>query len=118
MRSKVDVLFANLTRTDWSAMHQLSDEFAAVVASDKFESFVELLLARIARVVRAGAMGLGEAPDLATAEKLGVSGNLASWAELWETLVREKAIQGSLNLDRKAFVLDCIMRMRKLVADQ
>ena len=51
-----------------------------------------------------------------SAQKLGIAADLASWAELWETLVREKAMQGSLNLDRKAFVIECVMRLRKLAA--
>lgn len=116
LAKKVDQLLGNLERTDWQAMHQLSDEFAAVSAGEKFEAFMDLLLGRLARLVRVAALGSGAAADLHMADTIGMRRDLASWAELWETLVREKAIQASLNLDRKAFVLDCLMRLRKLAA--
>ena len=114
LSGKVDQVFGNLTRPNWPAMHQLSDEFAAVSAGDKFEAFIDLLLARLARTVRAAATRQGEPIDLETARRLGTDGDLASWAELWETLIREKASQGALNLDRKAFVLDCVARLSRL----
>ncbi len=114
LSGKVDQVFGNLTRPNWPAMHQLSDEFAAVSAGDKFEAFIDLLLARLARTVRAAATQQGEPIDLETARRLGTDGDLASWAELWETLIREKAVQGALNLDRKAFVLDCVARLSRL----
>ena len=114
LSGKVDHVFGNLTRPNWPAMHQLSDEFAAVSAGDKFDAFIDLLLARLARTVRAAATAQGEAVDLETARRLGADGDLASWAELWETLIREKAVQGTLNLDRKAFVLDCVARLSQL----
>ena len=114
LSKKVDQVFGNLRRPDWPAMHQLSDEFAAVAAGEKFEAFIELLLARLARTVRAAAMGQGDSVDLETVRKLGAEADLASWAALWETLVREKAAQGALNLDRKAFVLDCVTRLSRL----
>lgn len=116
LSGKVDMVFGNLTRTDWPAMHQLSDEFAAVSAGEKFEAFVSLLLARLARTVRAAATNDGDALDLETARRVGANADLASWAELWETLVREKAAQGALNLDRKAFVLECVSRLSRLAA--
>jgi DNA polymerase-3 subunit delta' len=113
---KVDQVYGNLVRTDWPLMHQLSDEFAAVAAGDKFETFIDLLLARLARLVRAAATGSGSLSELEAAHKLGIDADLASWAELWETLVREKATQGALNLDRKAFVVECVMRLGKLAS--
>lgn len=114
LSKKVDQLFGNLRRPDWPAMHQLSDEFAAVAAGSKFDAFIELLVARLARTVRAAATGKGDNVDLEMVRTLGVQADLASWAELWETLVREKAVQGALNLDRKAFVLDCVTRLSRL----
>ncbi|MFY0615472.1 MAG: DNA polymerase III subunit delta' [Hyphomicrobiaceae bacterium] len=114
LSKKVDQVFGNLRRPDWPAMHQLSDEFAAVAAGEKFEAFIELLFARLARTVRAAATGQGDSADLETGQRLGAQADLASWAALWETLVREKALQGALNLDRKAFVLDCVTRLSRL----
>jgi DNA polymerase-3 subunit delta' len=114
LSKKVDQVFRNLMQTDWVGVHQLSDEFSAVAGNEKFESFVDLLLARLARTIKAAALDTGNDEDLKTAQRLGVKRDLASWAELWETLVREKATQAGLNLDRKAFVLDCVIRLRQL----
>ena len=114
LSKKVDQVFGSLVRTDWPAIHQLSDEFSAVSGAEKFNAFIDLLLGRLARTVRAAATGAGESVDLETASRVGVQADLASWAELWETLVREKAMLGALNLDRKAFVLDCVMRLSRL----
>ncbi|MGI9475586.1 MAG: DNA polymerase III subunit delta' [Hyphomicrobiaceae bacterium] len=114
LSKKVDQVFGNLRRPDWPLLHQLSDEFAAVAAGEKFEAFIDLLLARLARTVRAAATGQGDSVDLDTVRKLGTQADLASWAALWETLVREKSAQGALNLDRKAFVLDCVTRLNRL----
>jgi DNA polymerase-3 subunit delta' len=114
LSKKVDQVFGSLVKTDWPGIHQLSDEFSAVSGAEKFNAFIDLLLGRLARTVRAAATGTGESVDLETAHRVGVQADLASWAELWETLVREKATLGVLNLDRKAFVLDCVMRLSRL----
>ena len=36
---------------------------------------------------------------------------LATWAELWETVVREKGDALALNLDRKSLILDTFRRI-------
>jgi DNA polymerase III subunit delta' len=113
---KVDQVYGNLVRTDWPRIHQLSDEFAAAAAVQKFETFIDLLLVRLARLVHVAASGRGSSSEREVAHKLGINADLASWAELWETLVREKAAQSSLNLDRKAFVVECVMRLGKLAS--
>ncbi len=38
-------------------------------------------------------------------------GKLATYAQLWETLVRDKADAEALNLDRKSLILDTLSRL-------
>ena len=61
------------------------------------------LLARLIRL-RSGAAS-NDATDAALAEALIGDGSLATWAELWETIVREKADAAALNLDRKSLMI-------------
>ena len=61
----------------------------------------------------AAAGGRGTPDDVALAGRLIPSGGLASWAELWETIVRDKAETLALNLDRRLLILDTLARMEK-----
>ena len=111
---RVDELFDHAARGNWSRIHQLADALSGVQAAASFDAFVELLTVRLAGIIRAAATGEGEAGDVAAARRLRVGDDLASWAELWETLVREKAVQGTLNLDRRAFLLEAARRLGSL----
>jgi DNA polymerase-3 subunit delta' len=84
----------------------LSDELAPATAEQKFETFYRLMLAKLARLVRARATGRGEAGEMALAQRLIDEAALPVWAELWETAVRQKADADALNLDRKTLILE------------
>lgn len=105
-------ILGQLPRLDWPQAHSLADEITAAAAERRFEQFFDLLLDRLASLVRVragghagrGAMisgGLADAP-------------LASLAELWETIVREKAEAKALNLDRKTLVLGTLARLEAI----
>ncbi len=113
---KVDQFLDYARRSNWAQIHQLADTMSGAQVGPAFDAFVELLTQRLGLVIRAAARGEGAAADLEAARQLGVGDDLASWAELWETLVREKALQGSLNLDRKGFLIDAARRLAKLAA--
>lgn len=102
---RVGQLLERLPQLDWAGVHQLADELASAAAAERFEMFYDLLLKRIARMVRAAA-GAGQAgPEEALARRLVTEAALATWAELWETLAREKSEAQALNLDRKTLIL-------------
>lgn len=111
---RVDELLDHAVRGNWSKVHQVSDALSGVQAVESFEAFVELLTVRLAGIIHAAATGQGEATDVEVARRLRVGDDLASWAELWETLVRERALQGALNLDRKGFLLEAARRLGRL----
>jgi DNA polymerase III subunit delta' len=102
---------AALPKVDWVAAHALSDELAAPAAEQRFNTFFELLLDSIAAVTKARATGAGGEDEVTFAVRLIPDGRLASWSELWETVVREKAEALALNLDRKMLILETLSRI-------
>jgi DNA polymerase-3 subunit delta' len=108
---RVQGIMATLPRVDWVAAHALSDELTAPATEHRFNAFFELLLDSIAAVTKARATGAGGEEEVKLAVRLIADGRLASWAELWETVVREKAEALALNLDRRMLILETLSRM-------
>ncbi|MFV0296499.1 MAG: DNA polymerase III subunit delta' [Hyphomicrobiaceae bacterium] len=98
-------LFGRLPMMDWQLVHRLADELASAAAAERFEMLFDLLLKQVARLVRAGAGAEAHDEDKRLAAKIGVPARLATWAELWETVAREKGDALALNLDRKSLIL-------------
>ena len=110
---RIEALFQSLPRIDWQSAHALGEELGSTAADARFTLFFDLLLGLIARLVRAAAGGEGNPDDMAMARKLIPEGRLASWAELWETIVRDKAETLALNLDRRMLILDTLARVER-----
>lgn len=106
-------LIEGLPRLDWGGIHALAEELAAPAAEQRLEAFFDILLDRLARLLRAAAAGQGNPHDVELAQRLLGDVRLASWAELWETIVREKAEALALNLDRRTLVLETFSRLEK-----
>ena len=104
---------SSLPKVDWGAVHTLGDKLAPAAAEQQFTLFVELLMGALARLIRAAAMSEGSGPEAALAEKLVGQTRLATFASLWETLSRETAEADTLNLDRKALILDIFARLER-----
>lgn len=111
LSERIERILAELPRVDWPAAHALADELAAPQAEGRLELFFELLLDLLARIVRQAAGGQGGTEERALAARLVAPDRLASFAELWETVAREKAETLALNLDRKALVLATVARL-------
>lgn len=106
-------LMGSLPDLDLAALHALGEEVGPVAADGKFETFYALLLDLLPRLVRASATGRALLPEEgALAQRLMTPQSLASWAELWETVVRDKATTLALNLDRRSLVIQTGFRMR------
>lgn len=104
-------LMGQLPAVDWSAVHALADELAGSAAEQRFELFFDLLLAQLAGRITAVSMGAAAAPPAAA--DLIAEPQLARWAELWETVVAQKAETQALNLDRKTLILDTFSRLAR-----
>lgn len=111
LQARIEKIFALLPKLDHAAAHTLADDLQPASQEQKFELFFDLLFAYLARIVRTAATGEGASADLAVANRLGQGAKLAAFAQLWETLVREKADAAALNLDRKSLILDTLSRL-------
>jgi DNA polymerase-3 subunit delta' len=89
---------ANSPRFEWQTAYALSDELAPPNAEQRLEIFFDLLLGLINSFAREAARV--EASPL--------------WAELWEWVVREKDDVFTLNLDRRALILEALSRLSSL----
>ncbi|MFN0219170.1 MAG: DNA polymerase III subunit delta' [Hyphomicrobium sp.] len=111
LQARVDKLFSDLPRLDMKAAHQLGDEMQGAAQESKFTLFFDLFHDTLARLIRAEATGQGRAADRALAARLIGPARLATFAELWETLARDRADALALNLDRKALILASLTRL-------
>jgi DNA polymerase-3 subunit delta' len=111
---RIAALFAKLPALDWPGLHTLSDQLATAAQEQRFESFLNLLLEEMARLVRARGTGRGEAGDLALAARLIAEDKLPAWAAAWQEIVRERADTALLNLDRKALLTGIFTRLEAL----
>lgn len=108
---RIERIVGHLPRVEWSAVHTLGDELSGIANEQRFELFFELLQDLLARVIHAAATGTGAPDDIKLAERLVPPGRLVAWSELWEALGTDKAIAMSLNLDRKALILDTFTKL-------
>jgi DNA polymerase-3 subunit delta' len=111
LQQRIEKIFASLPRLDLAAAHAISDELQPAAQEQKFELFFDLLFAFLARLIRAGATGEGAERDVIAAKRLMEGQKLATFAQLWETLARDKAEALALNLDRKSLILDTLSRL-------
>lgn len=117
--NRISDLVRSLPKPDWAAIHTLSDELGGTAAEQRFELFFELLLGRLSRLIRTRAgLPAGDPADADLATRLISEGSLATWAELWETIVAEKADAMLLNLDRKSLVLGTFQRLEAAARGQ
>jgi DNA polymerase III subunit delta' len=111
LHQKIVEIFSKLPDVDWGRVHALADGLAPAAAAEKYSLYNELLFDTLAQVIKAG-VGDDSGPSArAVAGKVVRRERLASWAALWETLVREEAETRALNLDRKAFIIGTIQRI-------
>ncbi|MDX2309369.1 MAG: DNA polymerase III subunit delta' [Hyphomicrobium sp.] len=118
--NRICQLLSGLPSLDWAAVHALGDDLSSPASETRFELFETLLLGLLSRAVRQTAEGSATAnPDAPADGALETAltrtivgpGPLAPWAQLWETLVADKAEAAALNLDRKALILSAFQRI-------
>ena len=100
-----------LPKLDLRAIHGLADEMQPLSQDAKFQLFMDLLQSSLGRLISAAATGEGAPRDVELSRRLIGPERLATFAELWETLARDKADVVSLNLDRKSLILGTFARL-------
>lgn len=111
LQGRIEKVFSALPSLDLKAAHQLADELQPAAAEQKFELFFDLAFGYMARLIRAEATGEGSNADMAVSRRVIGPARVAAFAQLWETLARDKAEALILNLDKKSFVLDTLGRI-------
>jgi DNA polymerase-3 subunit delta' len=114
LQGRIDDILNKLPKLDLKAVHGLGDELQALAQDRKFQLFLDLYQATLARLIAAAATGRGHERDKSLAAKLigpDQPARLATFAELWETLARDKADAISLNLDRKSLIIGTFVRL-------
>ena len=114
LHARIERLVGSLPRLDWQLAHALSDEMGYGAPEQPYETFFELFLDQLARLVRARATGQGSAAERDLAARLIAPERLPAWAEFWTTAVAAKADAGELNLDRKAMLTSLFARLEAL----
>ncbi|MGE0765422.1 MAG: DNA polymerase III subunit delta' [Hyphomicrobiaceae bacterium] len=109
--ARIRQIIGRLPAIDWPAVHALADETASQAAAERYEMMFDLLLKLIARLVRTGAGLASNDQEAQLARRLVPEARLATWAELWETIAREKSEAQALNLDRKSLILQTFGRI-------
>ncbi|MEO1207573.1 MAG: DNA polymerase III subunit delta' [Pseudomonadota bacterium] len=121
----VQTILGQLPDVDWSKVHRISDELAPVAAAERFEVFFDLLFRSLHGCVRTASgapLETGEPPNKAlnrlsvtmagtTAGSGADTGNLANWAEAWDSIQNAKSETQALNLDRKSLILETVGRL-------
>ncbi len=107
---RIEELLGLLPKVDWTSAHALSDELATAAAEQKYEAFLDMLLDVLARVIRGSATGKPD-PQLKFSARLIPPGRLATFADVWETTVRDRAEVNALNLDKKTLIIETITRL-------
>lgn len=111
LQGRIDKLMSSLPSLDLKAAHMLADELQPAAAEQKFELFFDLFFATLARLTRAAATGQGSAADLSLSGRIIGPNRVAAFAQVWETLARDKSEADALNLDRKALILDALAKV-------
>jgi DNA polymerase-3 subunit delta' len=89
----------------------LAEALTGDAQQQRYEMFFRLLLDRLARLIRASAAGQGSADEMTLAARMIPPARQPAWAELWQTILRDKADAEELNLDRKALIVRTFARI-------
>jgi len=109
LSERVEQILSRLPDLDWPALHTLADALPG--EPQRYEMFFTLLLDRLARLVRASVSVQGSPAETALAVRLIPLARQPAWAELWQTILRDKADADALNLDRKALLVRTFARI-------
>ena len=107
LHERIQAILSALPKIDWGAAHALADDLGSPAADQRFETFFTVLLSVLAKAIRNAAAEQGAVPAAWTIP----SERAPVWADLWETIGREKEEAVELNLDRRALILSTLSRL-------
>jgi DNA polymerase-3 subunit delta' len=111
LHERIQAILSALPKIDWGAAHVLADDLGSPAADQRFETFFTVLLSVLAKAIRDAAAGEGASRGGAPAAWSIPPERAPVWADLWETIGREKEEAVELNLDRRALILSTLSRL-------
>ena len=97
----------------WSGWHTTAEKYASAQMQTSYELFLQLMLERMANLIKARVGGSSSAVDQKLANTIIPAEGVTRWVELWEQLQQERQRVKTLNLDKTQFLLDMMARIRK-----
>ena len=111
LHERIQAILSALPKIDWGAAHALADDLGSPAADQRFETFFTVLLSVLAKAIRDAAAGEGASRGGGPAAWSIPPERAPVWADLWETIGREKDEAVELNLDRRALILSTLSRL-------
>jgi DNA polymerase-3 subunit delta' len=108
-------LLETLPRLDVVALHALAAKLGRVGADAAFQTFADLLLGWLGRMILAGSKGgQGQGgPEAALNNRLVAASPLASWLEVWEKINHLLARTDAINMDRRQMIITIFLALEK-----
>ena len=113
-KSVTDFYNSILSTNPWSGWHLTAEKYASAQMQTSYELFLQLMLERMANLIKARVGGSSSEMDQRLANTIIPAEAVTRWVELWEQLQRERQRVKTLNLDKTQFLLDTMARIRKV----
>ena len=111
---QVAALFERLPRVDWAAVSALADDLQGPDRAEQFDQAWELLVDRLARLVRARLGAPQQPEDLGVAHRVIAADRIGAATDLFASAVASKAELDALNLDRRTLLIGFVRRLAAL----
>ena len=113
-KSVTDFYNSILRTNPWSGWHLTAEKYASAQMQTSYELFLQLMLERMANLIKARVGGSSSEMDQRLANTIIPAEAVTRWVELWEQLQQERQRVKTLNLDKTQFLLDTMARIRKV----
>jgi hypothetical protein len=114
LNARVAILFKRLPQIDWPEVLAFVDDLQGVDKAERFDQAYELLLDRLARLIKARLGQSVPGVDIATAERVIAGDRIVAAAALWTEAVRQKAELDAFNLDKRTLMISLVQRLARL----
>jgi DNA polymerase III subunit delta' len=108
-------LLETLPRLDVAALHALAGKLGRAGADTAFQTFADLLLGWLGRMILSvsrGDQGTGGTEE-ALNNRLAAASSLASWLEVWDKINHLLARTDAINMDRRQMIITIFLALEK-----
>lgn len=110
----VSEFYGNLLRRNtWSTWHATAEKYASAQMQPSYELFLQLMLERMANLIKARAGGVATEEERNLAQSVVPAHAIPNWIELWQQLQQDRQKVKALNLDKTQFLIETMVRIQK-----